>query len=60
MKPSNKLETWGNETTMNLNNIVFQNVQASPYFKSLYELKTYHEVIDEVYNQVDNLGMSHF
>ncbi|ORX82752.1 PRP38-domain-containing protein [Basidiobolus meristosporus CBS 931.73] len=55
MKPSNKLETWGNETTMNLNNIVFQNVQASPYFKSLYELKTYHEVIDEIYNQVDNL-----
>ncbi|CAI2183433.1 2990_t:CDS:2 [Funneliformis geosporum] len=50
MKQSNKLETWGNEMTMNLNNILYQNIQASPYFKQLYELKTYHEVIDEIYN----------
>nr|CAG8516310.1 10066_t:CDS:2 [Entrophospora candida] len=49
-KQSNKLETLGNEVTMNLNNILYQNIQASPYFKQLYELKTYHEVIDEIYN----------
>ncbi|CAG8582740.1 8658_t:CDS:2 [Racocetra persica] len=55
MKQSNKLETWGNETTMNLNNILYQNIQASPYFKQLYELKTYHEVIDEIYNHVESL-----
>ncbi|RKP38641.1 PRP38 family-domain-containing protein [Dimargaris cristalligena] len=48
---ANKLETTGNETTMNLNNIVYQNIQSSPYFKSLYEFKTYHEIIDEVYNR---------
>ncbi|RIB02197.1 PRP38 family-domain-containing protein [Gigaspora rosea] len=55
MKQSNKLETWGNEATMNLNNILYQNIQASPYFKQLYELKTYHEVIDEIYNHVESL-----
>ncbi|KAJ1978819.1 hypothetical protein H4R33_005881 [Dimargaris cristalligena] len=53
---ANKLETTGNETTMNLNNIVYQNIQSSPYFKSLYEFKTYHEIIDEVYNRVESLG----
>ncbi|CAG8644645.1 18797_t:CDS:2, partial [Acaulospora morrowiae] len=55
MKQSNKLETWGNETTMNLTNILYQNIQASPYFKQLYELKNYHEVIDEIYNHVESL-----
>ncbi|KAJ1976132.1 hypothetical protein H4R34_004091 [Dimargaris verticillata] len=52
---ANKLETWGNETTMNLNNIVYQNIHNSPYFKSLYSLKTYHEVVDEIYYKVDCL-----
>ncbi|KAJ1981477.1 hypothetical protein H4R35_000690 [Dimargaris xerosporica] len=51
---ANKLETWGNETTMNLNNIVYQNIHSSPYFKSL-ALKTYHEVVDEIYYKVDCL-----
>ncbi|CAG8594847.1 8591_t:CDS:2 [Paraglomus brasilianum] len=56
MKQSNKLETYGNEVTMNMNNILYQNIQASPYFKQLYEKKTYHEVIDEIYNHVESLG----
>ena len=34
-KASNKLDTWGNETTMNMNPILYQNILASPYFKSL-------------------------
>ncbi|KAL1923997.1 uncharacterized protein VTP21DRAFT_7032 [Calcarisporiella thermophila] len=55
VKPSNRLETWGNESTMNMNAIIHTNVLASPYFKSLYEKKTYHEVIDEIYNQVASL-----
>ncbi|CAG8520769.1 11170_t:CDS:2 [Paraglomus occultum] len=55
MKQSNKLETYGNEVTMNMNNILYQNIQASPYFKQLYEKKTYHEVIDEIYNHVESL-----
>ncbi|KAI9494127.1 PRP38 family-domain-containing protein [Zychaea mexicana] len=55
-KAANKLETWGNETTMNLNAILYQNILASPYFKSLYEKKTFHEIVDEIYNEVYNLS----
>jgi pre-mRNA-splicing factor 38B len=35
MSSKNKLETWGNETTMNLNNLVYSNILTSPYFKAL-------------------------
>ncbi|XP_062586088.1 pre-mRNA-splicing factor 38B-like isoform X1 [Saccostrea cucullata] len=56
MAPNNPLNTWGNEKTMNLNPLILTNIQASPYFKvNLYELKTYHEVIDEIYYKVDHL-----
>ncbi|KAI8580721.1 hypothetical protein K450DRAFT_235635, partial [Umbelopsis ramanniana AG] len=55
MGDSNKLETWGNETNMNFNPIIYQNILASPYFKSLYDKKTYHEIVDEIYNEVYNL-----
>ncbi|KNC97504.1 uncharacterized protein SPPG_09470 [Spizellomyces punctatus DAOM BR117] len=54
-KRSKRLETVGNKDTMNLHNILYQNIISSPYFKSLYEKKTYHEVIDEIYNQVSSL-----
>ncbi|KAG2184727.1 hypothetical protein INT43_000640 [Umbelopsis isabellina] len=56
MSNSNKLETWGNETNMNMNPIIYQNILASPYFKSLYDKKTYHEIVDEIYNEVYTLG----
>ncbi|KAJ3037976.1 hypothetical protein HDV00_001179 [Rhizophlyctis rosea] len=49
-KQSNRLETVGNADTMNLHNILYVNIIASPYFKALYEKKTYHEVVDEIYN----------
>lgn len=53
MPPNNPLSTWGNEKTMNLNTLVLTNIQSSPYFKvNLFELKTYHEVIDEIYYKV--------
>jgi len=51
-----KLDIWGNESTMNLENILLVNIQSSPYFKDLYRLKTYHEVVDEIYNEVQVLG----
>ncbi|KAK3713433.1 hypothetical protein QZH41_012468 [Actinostola sp. cb2023] len=55
-KKSNVLPIWGNERTMNLNNMVLTNVLQSPYFKNqLYQLKTYHEVVDEIYYKVDHL-----
>lgn len=52
-KKSNALPIWGSERTMNLNNMVLTNVLQSPYFKNqLYQLKTYHEVVDEIYYKV--------
>ena len=53
MAPNNALPVHGNEKTMNLNHLILTNIQSSPYFKvNLYELKTYHEVIDEIYYKV--------
>merc|ERR1719273_2686554 len=41
---------------MNINPLVLTNIQNSPYFKAnLFELKTYHEVIDEIYYKVAHL-----
>ena len=55
-KKSNILPLWGNERTMNLNPLILTNIQSSHYFKvNLYELKTYHEVIDEIYYKVSHL-----
>ncbi|XP_054271280.1 pre-mRNA-splicing factor 38B-like isoform X1 [Macrosteles quadrilineatus] len=55
-KKSNILPLWGNERTMNLNALILTNIQSSHYFKvNLYELKTYHEVIDEIYYKVSHL-----
>ncbi|KAJ3154850.1 PRP38 pre-mRNA processing factor 38 domain-containing protein B [Geranomyces michiganensis] len=50
-KRANRLETVGNKDTMNLHNILYQNIISSQYFRSLYEIKTYHQVIDEIYNK---------
>lgn len=56
MPPSNVLPFHGNEKTMNLNSLILANIQASPYFKvQLYELKTYHQVIDEIYTRANHL-----
>lgn len=52
-KHGNVLPLWGNEKTMNLNPMILTNILSSPYFKvQLYELKTYHEVVDEIYFKV--------
>ncbi|XP_063932416.1 pre-mRNA-splicing factor 38B-like [Zophobas morio] len=55
-KKKNSLEVCGNPVTMNLNTMLYQNILASRYFKEdLFNLKTYHEVVDEIYNQVTDL-----
>ncbi|CAF1044479.1 unnamed protein product [Adineta ricciae] len=55
-RDSNVLAIWGNKDSMNLNSLVLNNIMASQYFKnSLYEKKTYHEVVDEIYYQVRHL-----
>lgn len=56
-KQGNVLPLWGNEKTMNLNPMILTNILSSPYFKvQLYELKTYHEVVDEIYFKVRGCG----
>ena len=50
---SNNLPLHGSEKTMNLNSMVLTNVLNSVYFKNvLVQFKTYHEVVDEIYNHV--------
>merc|ERR1712156_556008 len=52
----NVLPIWGNQQTMNLNPLILTNIRNSPYSKvNLVELKTYHEVIDEIYYKVSHL-----
>jgi pre-mRNA-splicing factor 38B len=31
------------------------NILSSDYFKELFKYKTYHKVVDEIYNQVDHV-----
>ena len=52
-KVSNVLPVWGNQKSMNLNSLILTNIQGSSYFKvQLFSLKTYHEVVDEIYYRV--------
>ena len=53
VRESNTLQIWGNKDSMNMNSMILTNIQSSTYFKQkLFELKTYHEVIDEIYYRV--------
>ncbi|RAL43594.1 hypothetical protein DM860_017337 [Cuscuta australis] len=38
-----------------LEKVLCMNILSSDYFRDLLRLKTYHEVIDEIYNQVDHV-----
>ncbi|KAF0978189.1 hypothetical protein FDP41_002704 [Naegleria fowleri] len=49
-KKSNKINVWGNASTMNITPYVYKKILTSPYFKSLYEYKTYHEVLELIKN----------
>jgi len=51
----NKLELSGNMETMNLSDLILNNILGSTYFKGLFKLKTYHEVVDEIYYSVEHL-----
>merc|ERR1711976_167246 len=55
-KKGNILPIWGNQQSMNMNPLILTNIRNSPYSKvNLVELKTYHEVIDEIYYKVSHL-----
>jgi len=51
-----RMPVHGNGTTFNINSLLHQNILESEYFKALYQLRTYHEVIDEVYRRVTHVG----
>ncbi len=68
---ANRLETWGNQNTMNLDTILHTNILSCAYFRELlYEvfyfeyswdwsrLKSYNEIVDEIYSEVSSLGAS--
>ncbi|XP_023349552.1 pre-mRNA-splicing factor 38B [Eurytemora carolleeae] len=53
---NNRVAFHGNEKTMNMNPLILANVTNSPYFKvDLFAMKTFHEVVDEIYYKVDHL-----
>ena len=52
-KQKNTLPLYGNKETMNINPMILSNIQGSAYFKEeLYKMKTFHEVIDEIFYKV--------
>ncbi|GAY64109.1 hypothetical protein CUMW_231040 [Citrus unshiu] len=50
-----EIQTCGKPIDSLLEKVLCMNILSSDYFKELYRLKTYHEVIDEIYNQVDHV-----
>lgn len=53
IKQKNTLPIYGNKETMNINPMILSNIQGSAYFKEdLYKMKTFHEVIDEIFYKV--------
>ncbi|KAH7432715.1 hypothetical protein KP509_07G036200 [Ceratopteris richardii] len=50
-----EVQTCGKPIDTLLEKVLCMNILSSDYFKELYRLKTYHEVIDEIYNQVDHV-----
>lgn len=59
-KQKNTLPLYGNKDTMNINPMILSNIQGSAYFKEeLYKLKTFHEVVDEIFYKVGSLPYLH-
>ncbi|XP_027772138.1 pre-mRNA splicing factor SR-like 1 isoform X4 [Solanum pennellii] len=50
-----ELKTSGRPIDQLLEKVLCMNILSSDYFRDLLRLKTYHEVIDEIYNQVDHV-----
>lgn len=53
--PIMEIQTCGKPIDLLLEKVLCMNILSSDYFKELYRLKTYHEVIDEIFNQVDHV-----
>ncbi|RXI08796.1 hypothetical protein DVH24_022940 [Malus domestica] len=50
-----EVQTSGKSIDSLLEKVFCMNILSFDYFNELYRLKTYHEVIDEIYNQVDHV-----
>jgi hypothetical protein len=46
-----EIQTSGKPIDLLMENVLCMNILSTDYFKGLYRLKTYHEVIDEIYNE---------
>ena len=53
--PKKVLPIYGNATTFNLNSLLHSNLLNSDYFRALYQLRTYHEVLGEVESSVTHV-----
>ncbi|XP_024526206.1 pre-mRNA splicing factor SR-like 1 [Selaginella moellendorffii] len=52
---SAEVQTCGKPIQTLVEHVVNVNILSSEYFKELYRLKTFHEVVDEIYNHVDHV-----
>ncbi|KAF9438272.1 PRP38 pre-mRNA processing factor 38 domain-containing protein B [Entomortierella beljakovae] len=52
---SNVLATHGNQRTMNLNSVIFQNINDSPYLKTLGDLESFQEIVNEAQRNVKSM-----
>ncbi|KAG9131039.1 hypothetical protein Leryth_006774 [Lithospermum erythrorhizon] len=50
-----EVQTSGRPIDQCLEKVLCMNILSSEYFRDLLKLKTYHEVVDEIYNQVDHV-----
>lgn len=50
-----EVQTTGRSIDSVLERVLSMNILSSDYFKEIHQLKTYHEVVDEIYNQVDHV-----
>ncbi|KAJ1261972.1 hypothetical protein BS78_09G070400 [Paspalum vaginatum] len=50
-----EIQTSGKPIEMLMEKVLRMNILSSDYFKELYRLKTYHEVIDEIYTCVEHV-----
>lgn len=50
-----EVQTCGKPLDALIGRVLCTNILSSDYFKELFSLKTYTEVVDEIYNQVDHV-----
>ncbi|RLN12381.1 pre-mRNA-splicing factor 38B-like [Panicum miliaceum] len=50
-----EIQSSGRSIDVLMEKVLSVNILSSDYFKELYKFKTYHEVVDEIYHQVDHV-----